>query len=113
MRTHAAIAEYVDIRAKQVFEILLQADEIEQITAGLHLDEQVNIAGRTRLSSGYRAEHANVARTVIRCALQDLVPLHPQPVKVDHGAHDDNKIDDKRLFYCLPVSCRLSADVLG
>jgi hypothetical protein len=82
VRTHTAIAEYVDIRAKRVFEILLQANEIEQITARLHLDEQVNIAGRPCLSPGHRAEYADIERTVIRCPSQDLIPLHPQPVKV-------------------------------
>jgi hypothetical protein len=44
MRAHATIAEYVDMRALEVFEVLPQAHKIEQATAGFHLNEQVYIA---------------------------------------------------------------------
>src|SRR5579862_1919086 len=83
MRAHATIAEYVDIGAQQVFEVLLKSDEIKQITAGLHLDEQVNIAGRLSLASGNRAEHADVARTVISRTCQDLHPSGTESFEVD------------------------------
>jgi hypothetical protein len=49
----------------------------------LHLDEQVDIAGRTRLASGHRAEPADVESTVISRARQDLVPSGRELLKVD------------------------------
>lgn len=44
MRTDAAIAEQVDMSAKQLFEVLPEPHKIKQAASWLHLDQQVHVA---------------------------------------------------------------------
>lgn len=69
VRRQARLRDNVDTNAEKAFEIELHADEVEEAARGLELDEQVEVAGRRRVTARTRAEDANVIRAAFaRCA---------------------------------------------
>jgi hypothetical protein len=82
VQAYAILAEHIDMRAQQVFEILPQPYEIEQAASRFHLDEEVNVAGES-VTSGCRAEHSDVAGAVARGASQDFLASTTQAIKID------------------------------
>lgn len=82
MRADAAVAEHVHVGFEEVFEVLPEPDEVEQAAAGLHLDEQVDVAVLLLLAAGGRPEDADVAGSVPLGAIEDLRAPHAQPPKL-------------------------------
>lgn len=74
MGAHAAVAEHIDLSAKQILQVLPQADEIDQAATGFHLDQEINVARSIRVPSRHRAEHTDVARPVLSGLPQNLFP---------------------------------------
>jgi hypothetical protein len=83
MRTHAALAEHIDMNTKQILQVLPQAHQINQAASRFHLYEQVDIARLVQLASDDRAKHAHVARAVIGRVAQNLLPPGTQLSKID------------------------------
>ena len=74
MRADPALTDQVDARVEQILELLPQSHEVDQASTWLHLDHQVDVAARPRITAGRGPEHANVIGAVVRGALQDLTP---------------------------------------
>jgi hypothetical protein len=68
---------------EQIFEILPQADEVDQAAPRLHLDQKVNVAPGARLATSDRAEHAHIARAVLGDVPQDFIPSGTKLAKVE------------------------------
>lgn len=83
MRTHAAIAQQIDMYAKQVFDVLPECNEIEQAATRLHLDKQIDIAHLPGFAPCQRAEDANIARAMSRRTVQDLIATSAQAIQID------------------------------
>ena len=62
--TKALIGEDVDFTLQQCFEVLAEFDKIEQGASAVHFDEEVDIALRARLSSGYGPEDPHIVGSV-------------------------------------------------
>src|SRR5665213_1856166 len=90
MRAHTAVAEHIDMGAEHVLQVLPEPDEVDQAATRFHLDQEVHVARRVRLTAHYRAEHTHVASAVVCSAAQDLLPPGTQPSKIDlnrRGTH--------------------------
>ena len=53
------IGDNMDVAAKQILQILLDGDEVEEAAAGLEREQQVELAAGVRLTAGRRAEDAD------------------------------------------------------
>jgi hypothetical protein len=73
MRTHTALTENINVGTEQILKILPKPYQIEQITARFHLHQKIHIARGVWLSSRHRSEHADIARTMLGGASQDLL----------------------------------------
>ena len=70
------IGDNMDAAAKQILQILLNGDEVEEAAAGLKRDQQVEIAAGMCLTAGRRAEDADV-----------LSPLNHEPSGASKTVH--------------------------
>ena len=52
---NARCREHVDAAAEQIFQVLAEADEVEQRPILLHVHEEIQVAVRTRFPAGLRA----------------------------------------------------------
>ena len=48
----------IDLAAKQLLEIHLQPSQIDERAPGLELNQEIDVACRTGIAAGYRAEDA-------------------------------------------------------
>ncbi len=54
---------------------MLECDQIEERTASVHINEEIDVAARTRITSGARAEQANIAGAMLCGDPLDALPL--------------------------------------
>jgi hypothetical protein len=73
--TEATVCQHFNGSPKQYLEVLLQGDYVEQGTSRFDIDEEIDVAVRPGLSSGHRAKHADIARTMARRQLEDRSPV--------------------------------------
>lgn len=71
----ARISQDVYFAIEELFEVLAESDEIEQRSAGLHVDEEIEIAFWMIVAACHGSEQADVSRAVLGCDLQDLLSL--------------------------------------
>ena len=72
---HARVSEDLDLSMEQGFEVLTQADEIEQRTSSLHVDKEVDVAAPVVLATRDRTKQADVPGAVTGRNSKDLVPF--------------------------------------
>jgi len=76
--------------AKEILEVLPQTNEVDQTAPRFHLDQEVHVAPRARLATRDRAEHSNIARTVLGRIPQNLIPPRTEPMQIElsgFGSH--------------------------
>jgi len=78
------LGDQVYLPAEQVLEVHEQTAEVEQTPAGLHIDEEIHVAGLIRLALGDRSEDADVRRPMLGGQRQDGVPLVPDDFRYAH-----------------------------
>jgi len=70
----AWLREDINFAVEQLLEILSEANEIEERSPGLHVDQKVHVARGTRFIPGNRPEPTDVARAVLGGDPEDFVP---------------------------------------
>jgi hypothetical protein len=73
-----APGQHIDLTVEQFFEILTKPYDVQQRTVRVHVDQQVHIAIATVVATCDRTEHSEIARTVLRRYLEDVVTFLPQ-----------------------------------
>lgn len=70
-----------------VLELVLDGadEEIEETAAGVHVNEEVDVAGLVRLASSDRSEDADVARAMAFSNGQDLVAMQAEEIGGCHS----------------------------
>jgi hypothetical protein len=68
-----AVGQNIHRSREQFFKILLEPDQVKEGSIRVHLDQQVQIASRTVVAAGDRAEQPHVSRTVPRRNPDDLI----------------------------------------
>ena len=74
----SADGQHLNSTAKELSEVLLQADDVEQRATRFNLDEQVDVAVGTIISVKNRPEHTDVAGAMTSCHRENLVSSRPQ-----------------------------------
>lgn len=80
--------EHVYAAAEQIFQVLAQADEVEQRPILFHVHEEIQVAVRTRFPAGLGPEDPDVPSAVSRGDAQDV---RSAPLKIGHDAQPRNK----------------------
>lgn len=62
---NAALSQYIDLAGKEFLKILTKANQIQQRPIGIHVNQEIEIARRTRIAARYRSEYSDVACTVL------------------------------------------------
>ena len=61
---NAAFSQHIDLARQEFLEVLTKADKIQQRPIGIHVNQEIEIARRTRIAARYRSKHSDIARTV-------------------------------------------------
>jgi len=69
------------VSAEQLLKVLLEGDDIKQRSAGLNVDEEIDVAVLLIISTRDRPEHTYVANAVTRRAVQDFAAVTPEQYK--------------------------------
>jgi hypothetical protein len=86
---NAAGGEHINSTTEEIFEVLTKADQVEQRSIRIHVNEKIQIAGRTGFPAGLRSEHANVLGSV---SVRDPQDVRTATLKVCHGIQPDHRV---------------------
>lgn len=78
MRLEHPCGDDVDRSPEQPLQLPIEGGEIEQVGAGLEVDEQVDVAGLIVLAVNNASEDADVAGLMRMCEGNDLVAMPDQ-----------------------------------
>jgi hypothetical protein len=78
----------IDRAAEQVRQVHDQAAEVQQASARLQVDEEINVAGGVRLATGHGTEHADVVRTMPPGEFKDLLAATSDLIRGISGCSD-------------------------
>ena len=81
----AGVRQHVHVAPEQLFEILLEANEVEERPVVFHLDQQIDVAVGPVIAASDGTEYADVPRAVLGGDTEDLVAV---PVN-RHGEHSE------------------------
>jgi hypothetical protein len=81
VRAQTAIGQYIHVSAEQLLNVLLEGDDIEQRSASLNVDEEIDVAVFMIITARDRAEHTYVANAVARRTVQDFAAETPEQFK--------------------------------
>lgn len=68
VRAQTAIGQYIHVSSKKLLNVLLEGDHIEQRSASLNVDEEIDVAVLMIITARDRAEHTYIANAVTRRA---------------------------------------------
>jgi hypothetical protein len=68
----AVVGQDVDMASEQLFEILLEPDEVEQRPVVFHFDQEIDVAVSAVVTACDGTEYADVARSVLRGNAENL-----------------------------------------
>ncbi len=72
--------DYIDLSSEQVFQILHGCDQIQQIPAGLQIDQKIDVAPGLIFAAGGGTEHPNIFHAIAGRDSADLILLSPEQV---------------------------------
>ena len=75
VRTDRVFSNYIDFATKQIFEVLLDRDDVEKTSPRFQLDQDINVAFLGSLAARNRAKDAKIFCPVSGGNPQNVVPL--------------------------------------
>jgi hypothetical protein len=87
IRAQTAIGQYIHASAEKLLNVLLEGDDIEQRSARLNVDEEIDVAVFMVITARDRAEHPDMANAVTSGAVQDFATVTAEPFK-PHASND-------------------------
>ena len=61
--------------SKQLLEVLFEGDHVEQGASRFDVDEEIDVAVRSSISSGHRPEHVDISGAMARRQLKNRPPV--------------------------------------
>jgi hypothetical protein len=86
---HARWREHVYAAAEQIFQVLAQADEVEQRPILFHVNQEIQVAVRARFPARPGPEDPDVPSPVF---LRDAQDVGSPPLKICHNAQSGNRL---------------------
>ncbi len=108
-----SLRHHIDTTSQELLQVKDQRRVIEQASARLQVDEEIDVALRPCLAAGDRTKHADVAGAVLGGKLQDLLSLFPEKLVEVHGDRWPGavgyRVSDTARFFLLSFSAACAA----